>query len=121
MANRKGAKSCQPQANTILTSLLASPGQTTTDFNPYILGPQEGAEKIFGVFIQNSTHQFYNLVPKIDGALFSLPGGDLRVAVGGEYLKTEYLHNSLYSAEPHHHAAGFPRCGQRARCVVGVR
>lgn len=94
-----GCEVCQPQANTILTSTIAG-ASTASLFNPYRQGPQPSAEKLFGVFIQNSKHVFYNLVPKIDGTLFSLPGGDVRIALGGEYSDSAYHHRSLYSLNP---------------------
>lgn len=95
----EGCEVCQPQANTILTSTIAQ-AATASLFNPYMQGPQPSAEKLFGVFIQNSKHVFYNLVPKIDGSLFSLPAGDVRIAVGAEYAASEYHHRSLYSLNP---------------------
>lgn len=95
----EGCETCQPQANTILTSTIAGPA-TASLFNPYLQGPQPSAEKLFGVFIQNSKHEFYDLVPKIDGSLFALPAGDVRIAVGGEFAKSEYHHRSLYSLNP---------------------
>lgn len=95
----EGCEVCQPQANTILTSTIAGPA-TADMFNPYLQGPQPSAEKIFGVFIQNSQHQLYDVQAKIDGGIFALPAGDVRIATGGEFIKTKYLHHSLYSLNP---------------------
>jgi iron complex outermembrane receptor protein len=94
-----GCEVCQPQANTILTSTIASPA-TASQFNPYRQGPQPSAEKLFGVFIQNSKHVLFDVVGKVDGALFSLPGGDVRIAVGTEFSRAAYHHRSLYTLNP---------------------
>jgi iron complex outermembrane recepter protein len=91
-----GCEVCQPQANTILTRNIATL-ENGSLFNPYLQGPQAGAEKIFGVFIQNSTHTMLNASGKVDGGVFELPAGDVRIAVGGEFLDTRYVHNSLYT------------------------
>ena len=95
----QGCAVCQPQANTILTSTIAQPA-TANLFNPYLQGPQPSAEKIFGVFIQKVRNEMWDFLPKIDGTLFTLPGGAVRVAVGGEYTKTFYKQQSDYTLNP---------------------
>ena len=95
----RGCAVCQPQANTILTSTIAS-AATAAQFNPYLQGPQTTAEGIFGVFYQNSRNKFYDFLPKIDGSLFTLPGGNVRIAVGGEFTRTDYHQQSDYTLNP---------------------
>ena len=94
-----GCAVCQPQANTILTSTIAGPA-TAGRFNPYVQGPQAGAEGIFGVFYQNSRNKIYDFLPKIDGSLLRLPGGNLRIALGGEFTRTVYHQQSDYTLNP---------------------
>jgi iron complex outermembrane receptor protein len=113
-----GCEVCQPQANTILTSQIASL-ENGGLFNPYLQGPQPSYEKIFGVFIQNSAHEMYNAVAKIDGGIFALPAGDVRIAVGGEYLDTSYKHNSLYTLNPTTELVDF-RVADSGRTVYSV-
>ncbi len=94
-----GCETCQPQANTRVTSTIA--GAATADlFNPYLQGPQPGAENVFGRFDQLSRYHFYDFAPKIDGSLFSLPAGDVRFALGAEFMRTQYHHRSLSSNNP---------------------
>lgn len=94
-----GCATCQPQANTILTSTIAGPA-TASLFNPYKQGPQPSAEKIFGVFIQKVRSEIFDFLPKIDGTLFDLPGGGVRVAVGGEFTRSRYKQESDYTLNP---------------------
>jgi iron complex outermembrane receptor protein len=95
----QGCATCQPQANTILTSTIAGPA-TASSFNPYLQGPQPSAEKIFGLFIQKVRNQTIDFLPKIDGSLFTLPGGNVRIAVGGEFTRTNYKQESDYTLNP---------------------
>jgi iron complex outermembrane recepter protein len=95
----EGCAVCQPQANTILTSFIAGP-TTAAQFNPYLQGPQPSAEKIFGIFVQKVRNEMVDFLPKIDGTLFTLPGGAVRIAVGGEFTKTWYKQQSDYSLNP---------------------
>jgi iron complex outermembrane receptor protein len=94
-----GCAVCQPQPNTILTSTIAGP-TTAALFNPYQQGAQAGANGIFGVFIQNSHNEMYDFLPKIDGSLFRLPGGKVRIAIGGEWTRTYYQQESDYTLNP---------------------
>lgn len=95
----QGCAVCQPQPNTILTSFIAGPS-TAAQFNPYLQGPQAGAEKIFGVFIQKVRNEMIDFLPKIDGTLFQLPAGGVRIAVGGEWTKSNYKQQSDYTLNP---------------------
>jgi iron complex outermembrane receptor protein len=95
----EGCAVCQPQANTILTSTIAGPA-TAALFNPYVTGPQASAEKIFGIFIQKGRQQILDFVPKIDGSLFSLPAGAVRIALGGEATQYNYRQHAIYSLNP---------------------
>lgn len=94
-----GCAVCQPQPNTILTSTIASPA-TASLFNPYLSGPQAGAEGIFGVFYQSVRNTMLDFLPKIDGSLFHLPGGNVRIAIGGEFTRTGYKQESDYTLNP---------------------
>jgi iron complex outermembrane receptor protein len=94
-----GCAVCQPQPNTILTSTIATPA-TASRFNPYLQGEQPGAEGIFGVFIQKVRNNFLDFLPKIDGSLLTLPGGNLRVALGGEITRSGYHQQSDYTLNP---------------------
>lgn len=95
----QGCAVCQPQANTILTSFIARP-ENAAQFNPYVQGPQPSAEKIFGIFVQRVRNEMIDFLPKIDGTLFNLPGGAVRIAVGGEWTKSYYKQQSDYSLNP---------------------
>lgn len=95
----EGCAVCQPQTNTILTSTIADPVSAAT-FNPYKQGPQTSAEKVFGVFVQKGRQQNTDFVAKIDGGLFNLPAGSVRVAAGTEFAGYSYTQDSLYSLNP---------------------
>ena len=92
-----GCDVCQPQANTFLTgngggiAFDSAPGNPNPDgsFNPYLTGPQQAAEGVFGIFDQRAKNRILDGVVKVDGTLLSLPGGDVKVAVG-------YEHQDLY-------------------------
>jgi iron complex outermembrane receptor protein len=90
---------CQPQTNTILTSFIADP-PTASMFNPYRQGPQASAEPIFGIFLQKGRQRFMNLVNKIDGSLFELPAGAVRIAAGVEVDDYIFHQHSIYSLNP---------------------
>lgn len=76
---------CQPQVNTTRASVIAN--DLTSGFNPYQTGRQAAADALVGGFIQQYDTVLFDSVAKIDGALFSLPAGDVRVAVGAEYSR----------------------------------
>lgn len=83
-----GCAVCQPQVNTTIGSVIAS--SAANNFNPYIQGPQAGANTLLGGFRQESTMKMGDLVGKIDGSLLRLPGGSVRIATGAEYQKYDY-------------------------------
>jgi len=106
-----GCETCQPQANTRAA--------TVNQFNPYLQGPQAGAEDIFGRFDQLSRYHFYDFAPKIDGSLISLPAGDVRFALGAEFMRTQYHHLSLDSRNPSNTLEVF-RAADSSRNVYSV-
>jgi iron complex outermembrane receptor protein len=84
-----GCAVCQPQGNTVLTAVITQP-QYNGAFNPYQQGVQTGAEGVFGIFVQKARNQTIDMVHKIDGTLFELPGGAVRIAAGYEYQKLDF-------------------------------
>lgn len=91
-----GCATCQPQGNTVLTAVITQP-QYNGAFNPYQTGPQAGAEGIFGIFVQKARNQTIDLAGKIDGSLFQMPAGAVRVALGYEYQKLDFGFRALNS------------------------
>ena len=78
-----------PQINAVALGTAAALGQ----FNPYDIAANSPAVlssivdwQIYG----RAEHKLSNARAVFDGPLFSLPGGEVRVAVGLEYLKEEY-------------------------------
>lgn len=67
---------------------LAS-GNQATALNPYNLGATNQAvlDGIFSVTEDKSTQQLENVRAIVEGPVFSLPGGNVRIAVGAEYLE----------------------------------
>ncbi|MFT4027464.1 MAG: TonB-dependent receptor [Novosphingobium sp.] len=49
--------------------------------------------------IGTGRHQFTDVRSVLDGSLFSLPGGDVRIAVGGEYMNTKYIQQKTNTAD----------------------
>jgi iron complex outermembrane receptor protein len=84
-----GCQVCQPQGNTFVTANITQPA-TAGEFNPYLSGPQPNDGRVFGGFTQEARNQLIDLSGKIDGTLFRLPAGGVRVAVGGEYQKHDF-------------------------------
>ncbi len=80
---------CQPQVNTTVGNVIAS--NASWGFNPYLLGSQPGADALVGGFIQQYDTVLFDAVAKIDGPLFSLPAGEVRLAAG-----TEFSRHKLY-------------------------
>ena len=77
-----------------LASLTAARTSTNpaTAFNPF--GPNSRAliDKIFsGVFEPTGTNKLRSAELSADGPLFSLPGGAVRAAVGGEFVHTSFF------------------------------
>ncbi len=76
---------CQAQVNTTRASVIAN--DMSYGFNPYLTGRQAAADALVGGFIQQYDTVLFDSVAKIDGALFTLPAGDVRVAVGAEFSR----------------------------------
>ncbi len=76
---------CQPQVNTTVANVIAN--TASYGFNPYQLGRQAAADALVGGFIQQYDTTLFDAVAKIDGPLFSLPAGEVRVAAGAEYSR----------------------------------
>jgi len=89
-----GCAVCQPQGNTVLSAVITQP-QYNGRFNPYQQGVQAGAEGLFGAFVQKARNQTIDLVGKVDGSLFELPAGNVRVAAGLEYQKLDFGFRAL--------------------------
>lgn len=92
--NEYGCAVCQPQGNTVLAGVITQPANAAL-FNPYQQGVQTSAEGLFGAFVQKATNKLIDLVGKVDGALFELPAGDVRIAVGTEYQKLDFQLRAL--------------------------
>jgi iron complex outermembrane receptor protein len=84
-----GCAVCQPQGNTFNSATITAPA-TASQFNPYLSGPQPNDDRLFGGFTQEAKNQLINFVGKVDGSLFAIPGGDVRIAVGAEYQKHDF-------------------------------
>jgi iron complex outermembrane recepter protein len=84
-----GCAVCQPQGNTFNTATITQPA-TASQFNPYISGPQPGDDRLFGGFTQEARNQLINFVGKVDGSLFEVPAGSVRIAAGAEYQKHDF-------------------------------
>lgn len=85
---------CQPQANTVLASVITG-APFTGRFNPYQQGPQPTAQGLFGGFNQKATNQLADFVAKVDGSIFELPAGKVRVAAGLEHQKLDFQMRAL--------------------------
>jgi iron complex outermembrane receptor protein len=91
-----GCATCQPQGNTVLAAVITQP-QYNGAFNPYQSAPQAGAEGIYGIFVQKARNQTIDLTAKVDGSIFQLPGGAVRIAAGYEYTKLDFGFRALNS------------------------
>ena len=76
---------CQPQVNTTRAAVIAN--DPSYNFNPYLTGRQEAADALVGGFLQQYDTTLFDAVAKIDGSLFTMPGGEVRVAAGAEYSR----------------------------------
>ena len=92
--NEYGCAVCQPQGNTFLAGVITQPS-TAALFNPFQQGAQPTGEGLFGGFIQKATNRLTDLVGKVDGSLFDLPAGKVRVAAGVEYQKLDFQLRAL--------------------------
>jgi len=84
----KACGACQAQVNTAFFPVILQ--RFSDQFNPYEQGPQEGAELLTERVRQRGSFRLFDAVVKVDGALFDLPGGSVRVAAGGEYTYSRY-------------------------------
>ncbi len=82
--------------NPAITATVLNTVRTSSDpavaFNPF--GPNSRAliDSIFSsVFQPDGTSKIRTVEGRADGPLFSLPGGDVRAAVGGEHIHTSYF------------------------------
>ena len=78
---------CQPQVNTTRANVIAN--DPSYGFNPYQQGRQTAADALYGGFLQEYDTKLTDVVVKVDGPLFSLPAGLVRLAAGAEYSKYE--------------------------------
>ncbi|WP_293971556.1 TonB-dependent siderophore receptor [Sphingomonas sp.] len=83
----KDCGACQNQVNTVWAANIA---QLQPGFNPYLQGPQALASLLTERVRQIATYKLWDGVAKIDGPLFHLPGGDVRIAAGTEFTKSTY-------------------------------
>jgi len=77
-----------------------------SEFNPYIVGPQQRyLDRAWGNQFQRTAFTLKDWVGKIDGKLFALPAGEIRIAVGGEVAKStqmlilDQLNDGVYSIQ----------------------
>jgi iron complex outermembrane receptor protein len=76
-----------------LTAALAS-SDPATAFNPFGTGPNSGAvtDALFNNYTTtNGVTNMHAAEVKVDGPLFKLPGGDARIAIGGDYYQVHTL------------------------------
>ena len=76
---------CQPQVNTTVANVIAN--DPSWNFNPFLQGPQDGAMALVGGFVQQYDTVLFDTIAKIDGPLFDLPAGTVRVAAGAEFSR----------------------------------
>jgi len=76
---------CQAQVNTTRAKVIAN--DPSYGFNPYITGRQAAADALVGGFVQQYDTVLFDSIAKIDGPLFSMPAGEVRVAAGVEYSR----------------------------------
>ncbi|PZO37495.1 MAG: hypothetical protein DCE92_07470 [Alphaproteobacteria bacterium] len=76
---------CQPQVNTTRAAVIAN--DPSYGFNPFLQGRQAAADALVGGFIQQYDTVLFDAVAKIDGPLFTLPAGEVRIAAGTEFSR----------------------------------
>ncbi len=82
---------CQPQVNTTIANVIAN--DPSWNFNPFQSGPQAGAMALVGGFLQQYDTTLFDSVVKVDGPLFNLPAGTVRIAAGAQFSRYKlYLH-----------------------------
>ncbi|MBL8552098.1 MAG: TonB-dependent receptor [Hyphomonadaceae bacterium] len=81
-------------------------------FNPFCDGATFGSAcnaasvSAFGLntnFVTNNEMWFENYSVNLDGPVFSLPGGDVRVALGGEVQEIDYQASNSFGVSPEKH------------------
>ncbi|MBO9707342.1 MAG: TonB-dependent receptor [Caulobacter sp.] len=92
--NNFGCATCQPQGNTVLAAVITGASYNGA-FNPYRQGAQPTAEGLFGGFVQKAQNELLNFSGKVDGSLFELPSGKVRIAAGLEYQKLDFQLRAL--------------------------
>lgn len=88
----EGCGTCQRVVHEVLPNLIANP--PFTGFDPYSTTPNPtGAASLFADSIQAAKFGLWDYVAKLDGPVFSLPAGQVRLAVGGEFAKSSMAFN----------------------------
>lgn len=88
-----------------LSAALADPDPDTA-YNLFSDGShtrQDTIEAVRGFYEQTGTSRIWNAGVRLDGPLFGLPAGDLRLAVGSEYRREHYAYTQTdyeFSADP---------------------
>jgi iron complex outermembrane receptor protein len=72
--------------------VLNTPLTTANALNPFLLAGNQTPASVLSKLTDStqtreSRHSIQDLTGKIDGSLFKLPAGDVKVAVGGEYIR----------------------------------
>lgn len=105
----------------LLAAALADPNPATA-FNPFGDGSGNSTaalDRIRGYYAGNAKYTVRTAAATMDGPLAALPGGDLRLAIGGEY-RDETLRSSAQSfqssATP---VTNFFRASRRVKAVYG--
>ena len=73
---------------------------TATAINPYNIAATN-PEVLAGLLKNNyglGKHAFFDARVVLDGSVLTLPGGDVKIAVGGEYMSTKYIQQKTNTA-----------------------
>ena len=82
-----------PQANVTRLNAAGSSSDPNTAINPFDLSqtnPAVIASILDNEIAGQARDNLFNIRPILEGKLFSLPGGDVRLAVGYEYIRDEF-------------------------------
>jgi iron complex outermembrane receptor protein len=83
----------QQRIDTALVNTLVNGTTSATAINPYDIAATQ-QQTLFGSLLWNDLrdgiHTFYQARTVADGPLFSMPGGEVRVAIGAEWNKTKF-------------------------------
>ena len=91
--NREHRLSTNTVNNTALTTALNATTLATA-FNPFGVTPDSVLNTIRGYNNQTTGYNLTLAALKVDGSLFSLPAGSVKIAVGAEYAwNTEFIYN----------------------------